>query len=310
MIEFCVYKENDAPAWNTFLATSKNGTFLFDRGFMDYHSDRFDDFSLMIFNEKKLVALFPANLSEDNILHSHAGLTYGGLVTGVNMTAALALIIFDELIKYLRENKIIQLHYKPIPHIYHRHPSEEDLHALFLVGARLNRSDISSAIQLGSSPKFSKSKKRGVNKAKKADLIISKSDEWARYWQVLAANLCRHNTKPTHSLAELRLLKCRFPNHIFLFAAHKQDDLLAGLVVFDCGSTIHIQYIASTEQGRNLGAVDAIVSHLVSLYDQRDWLDFGISTTDQGRSLNVGLSRQKEMYGARTIVYQHYLLNL
>ena len=77
--------------------------------------------------------------------------------------------------------------------------------------------------------------------------------------------MCRHNTKPTHSLAELRLLKCRFPNHIFLFAAHKQDDLLAGLVVFDCGRTIHIQYIASTEQGRNLGAVDAIVSHLVSL---------------------------------------------
>ena len=58
------------------------------------------------------------------------------------MTAALALIIFDELIKYVRAKKIIQLHYKPIPHIYYRNPLEEDLHAPFLVAARLNRSDI------------------------------------------------------------------------------------------------------------------------------------------------------------------------
>lgn len=31
--------------WNAFIARSKNGMFLFDRNYMEYHQDRFDDCS-------------------------------------------------------------------------------------------------------------------------------------------------------------------------------------------------------------------------------------------------------------------------
>ena len=45
------------------MKVSKNGTFLFLRAYMDYHSDRFHDHSLMFHNEKgKLIAVLPANI--------------------------------------------------------------------------------------------------------------------------------------------------------------------------------------------------------------------------------------------------------
>lgn len=43
------YTQNDKPLWNAFNAESKNGLFMFDRDYMDYHSDRFVDNSLMFY---------------------------------------------------------------------------------------------------------------------------------------------------------------------------------------------------------------------------------------------------------------------
>lgn len=38
----------DRERWNQFVAQSKQATFLLHRSYMDYHSDRFHDHSLMI----------------------------------------------------------------------------------------------------------------------------------------------------------------------------------------------------------------------------------------------------------------------
>ena len=74
------YTSDYYQIWNDFVANAKNATFLFNRDFMEYHSDRFEDNSLLIFDEKdKLVAIFPANRI-GNELFSHQGLTYGGLI--------------------------------------------------------------------------------------------------------------------------------------------------------------------------------------------------------------------------------------
>ena len=75
-----LYSKQNFELRNSFIDQAKNATFLFNRNFMDYHSDRFQDFSMMIFNEKEnLVALLPANRVDD-IVYSHQGLTYGVLV--------------------------------------------------------------------------------------------------------------------------------------------------------------------------------------------------------------------------------------
>lgn len=305
------YAPELAPDWDAFVDRSKNGTFLLKRGFMDYHADRFTDHSLVVTEDDAIIALLPANQDGD-VLKSHGGLTYGGLVTGDSMTAARALEVFDAITKYLKDDGISALHYKPIPHFYHRQPAEEDLYALFRAGAEITRVDISGSIPIQRRLKFSKSKKHGAKAAVKAGFRVEKSDDWAACWDLLTQVLGdRHDAQPTHSLEEIKLLAGKFPENISLYGAMSGDTMVASLVIFDCGPAIHVQYIASSEEGRANGAVDLIVHTLLEeVFNDREWFDFGISTTNAGRELNAGLSRQKEMFGARTTTYQQYLLRL
>ena len=46
IIPYSIYRKE---AWDAFVDMSKNGTFLLKRGFMDYHSDRFFDCSVLIY---------------------------------------------------------------------------------------------------------------------------------------------------------------------------------------------------------------------------------------------------------------------
>jgi hypothetical protein len=49
------------------------------------------------------------------------------------------------------------------------------------------------------------------------------------------------------------------------------------------------------------------VNHLLGeVFADRDWFSFGISTTNAGRDLNVGLSRQKEMFGGHSVTFAQY----
>ena len=41
------YKSKHFEIWNKFIAKSKNGLFMFNRNFMDYHKDKFKDHSLL-----------------------------------------------------------------------------------------------------------------------------------------------------------------------------------------------------------------------------------------------------------------------
>ena len=72
-----LYEGNDYENWNAFIGQAKNATFLFHRDFMEYHSDRFQDYSLIVLDGEKWVAVLPANVVENQVF-SHQGLTYGG----------------------------------------------------------------------------------------------------------------------------------------------------------------------------------------------------------------------------------------
>lgn len=80
MYNVSVYSDDDKTEWDAFVSKSRQGTFLFQRPYMDYHRDRFKDCSLMLRQEDKLRAMLPANIS-GSTLYSHQGLTYGGLLT-------------------------------------------------------------------------------------------------------------------------------------------------------------------------------------------------------------------------------------
>ena len=131
MLTVIRYNHDRAAEWDAFVAGAKNSTFLLMRGYMDYHSDRFTDCSLMIYKHKDevtinatLVALLPATIHGDE-LRSHGGLTYGGLIMNSDMTAELCLDVFAAINSFLRnECGVNRVVYKPTPWIYHTMPAE------------------------------------------------------------------------------------------------------------------------------------------------------------------------------------------
>lgn len=299
---------SDQTEWNQFVATSKQGNFLFDRNYMDYHSDRFSDYSLMVYRRDKLYAVLPAN-AQGSVLYSHQGLTYGGLITNEHATAEDICSTFRCLNELLRAEGFHRVVYKPIPHIYHRLPAEEDLYALFNVShAQLVERNISSTICLQHPLKWFRDRHYGANKARTEGITITESDDLEAFWRILEANLMQtYGAKPVHSLQEMQLLKSRFPNQIRLFAAMLNGQMLGGTLVYIMPTVVHTQYISASPEGKHLHALDLLFRHLLEV-EFVDWpyFDFGTSNEDHGRALNEGLIYQKEGFGGRGVTYDTY----
>ena len=135
------------------MCNAKNSHFFFQRDYMDYHQDRFEDYSLMIYNSKdELTALLPASRHDDRVV-SHGGLTFGGFLTDMKMKTETMLEIFEAVKNFLRQDNVSTLIYKCMPYIYYQYPSEEDKYALFVNDAELIRRDVSSTVLL-SPPRY------------------------------------------------------------------------------------------------------------------------------------------------------------
>ena len=306
------YEPGHRDAWNRFVAASKNGTFLFHRDYMEYHHDRFQDHSLLFCDERdRFVGLLPASRHGNEVV-SHGGLTYGGVITDAEMKAATMLRLFEAMRDSLRSDGVTRLVYKPVPHIFHLLPAEEDLFALFYHHARLFRRDASSAIWLPDRLKFAKGKREGIRKAGRAGLVVKDSDDFATFFAIGRAVMRdRHNLQPVHSDAEMALLAGRFPEQIRLHAAFTGERMLAGAIVYCFAASAHVQYMYNSDEGLGVGALDIVIDHLVNdRYAGLRYLSFGVSSEDGGRYLNEGLSHQKEMFGARSVVHDFYEMDL
>jgi Acetyltransferase (GNAT) domain len=305
------YDQSLQRIWDDFVQRSKNGTFLFLRGYMEYHSDRFEDFSLLVLEDDKLVALFPANRSDDEV-RSHQGLTYGGLVTDDRMTTPLMLDVFTALMSHLRSQRVRRLYYKTIPTIYCRLPAEEDRYALFLANAALYRRDVLSVVSRTSNAPIQSRRRRGAAKALREGVVVGKSEDWDGFWQLLTQTLqARFEVTPVHSPSEIKQLRGRFPENIGLYLAMLGSEILAGVVIYESTQVAHSQYIASSSKGRETGALDMLFMHLLEVtVAAKLFFDFGISNEEEGQVLNRGLIEQKEGFGARAVVHDFYRLDL
>ncbi len=307
MLELKRYTQNLADQWNSFVSQSKNGVFWFNRNYMDYHSDRFHDNSLLIYRNNKLLTVLPANRTED-VLYSHQGLTHGGFIMSSNVTATDMINAFDMINEYLRKDGFTKVIYKPMPSIYHQISAEEDLYALFRNNAQLIGRNISSTIYQDNKIKFYRLRKHGVRKAFKNGIIVCESDEYVAFWKILSDNLMnRHGVKPVHTLEEITLLHSRFPDNIKLFIAYRNEIPLGGVLVYVTQKVIHPQYCSANSIGKELGALDFLFDFLINTkYIDVPIFDFGQSTEQMGQYLNEGLIFQKEGFGGRGLVYDIY----
>ncbi|TCN57480.1 GNAT family N-acetyltransferase [Flavobacterium circumlabens] len=302
------YQKSDYTTWNAFIAQAKNATFLFHRDFMEYHADRFEDFSLLVFENQKVKAVLPLN-KQGNLLYSHQGLTYGGLVYEGSTKLASVIEIFKAILFFLNENEFEKLHYKTIPSIYHLQPAEEILYSLFLAEAKLVRRDSLSVIDLSQEKNISKIRKRGFQKAISNQLIIKEENDFESFWnEVLIPNLAhKHQAKPVHSIVEMNQLKAHFPNNIYQFNVYAADKIVAGTTIFETETVAHCQYISKNEKRDNLGSLDYLFQYLIQeRFAGKRFFDFGISNENQGKNLNEGLSYWKESFGAGTIIHDFY----
>ena len=327
------YSITRKETWDAFVEMSKNGTFLLKRGFMDYHSDRFFDCSLLVYagispdgdfkekslTTKDLVAVFPANWDkEQRTVYSHQGLTYGGLVVLPEVTQKEVLDIMQAILQYYRDMmQAERLVYKPIPYIYSSIPSGEDLYALFRAGAKLSRRLVSTCVSMQNPMKMRSSRVQQARKAVDHGFYIDRMTEGdnetlREYWTLLEDVLMtHHNARPTHTLQEMQLLMSRFPKNIKLYIVRHEKSIVAGIIVFECRRVAHVQYMASGDEGRAYGALDLLLRHLINeRYKQFDYVDFGTSNEDGGRVLNEGLIFQKEGFGGRAVCYDTYEVNI
>lgn len=302
------YSAENYSEWNRFIAASKNGTFLFHRDFMEYHSDRFRDFSLIVLDGSKPIAVLPANISGAEVF-SHQGLTYGGLIYTNKLKQAAVLEIFKSILLYLNNGGITKLHYKQTPFIYHTTPAQEVEYALFLVHANVVRRDALSVIENASGVKIAANRMEGVKKGIANAFTVKQSDDFKRFWnELLIPNLkARHDAKPVHTEEEMLRLKALFPNNIKLFILEHEGKIAAGTVLFETDTVVHAQYISSGNDKNETGSLDYLFYHLItSEFKNKKFFDFGISNEQAGRKLNNGLSFWKESYGARTVVQDFY----
>lgn len=302
------YRRDDKELWNSFVNKARNATFLFDRNYMDYHADRFDDNSFMFYHKGKLKAVLPANVAGDT-LYSHQGLTYGGLLLDKKATVEDVLECFDSLNSWLRENGISKVVYKALPWIYQQYPSEEDLYALtWKCKAQLISRDISSSIVIDNKLKFAESRKSGIRKALSLNIEVGESNDVDGFWHVLEDNLGnRYNAKPVHTASEMKLLMSRFPNNIKLYVAKMNGEIVGGTLIYVTPQVVHTQYISASVEGKKHGALDLLFDYIINkVYANCRYFDFGKSTEQGGAYLNEPLIFQKEGFGGRGVCYDWY----
>ncbi len=315
------YCASDIALWEGCVSGSRNGTFLFHRGYMDYHADRFADHSLLFFSAKgALLAVLPANegVSADGLrtLYSHQGLTYGGFVLSPHATMDDVLAMLTLTIAYLRDNGFHTLIYKSMPTIYHEYPSEEDEYALWRYGAQLSACNISSAVQLWNDSytiPLQYRRRRGVTKAQQRGYCVNTTTDLRRFYDIMTVNLReRYHTTPVHTLEEMQLLMSRFPENIVCYVAQRDGVAEAGVIIYHCRHTAHAQYIQSSPQGKADGALDLLITHLIAHYKTLGYryFDLGISNEQGGHVLNTGLIAQKEGFAARGITYKQWTLTI
>ena len=275
---------------------------------MDYHNDRFQDFSLMIYKNEKLIALMPAN-KVDDCVYSHQGLTYGGFIYKSDLKSEDVINLLKAVLNYLLDNKIKTLELKELPIVFLENQTNNPLAYLcFKLKAQLVRVDMHSVVDLKFKA-YNRSRKNGYKRGQKNNLVVKEVNDFEDFWnKILIPNLDnKHDVKPVHSLEEIQLLKTKFPNKIRQFNVYHNNIIVAGTTIFETKHVAHSQYISGNADKNTLGSLDFLHHHLLEdVFASKSYFNFGISNLNQGQNINQGLLYWKEGFGSHSITQSFY----
>jgi hypothetical protein len=278
---------------------------------MDYHKDRFEDFSLMIYKEDKLYAILPANINGE-VVYSHQGLTYGSLILQESAKLKSTFLAFKEALKFLFEEGVKKLDIRIIPTFYNSLPSDELEYILYKAEASLVKRDMILLIDYQNKLRFQKNRREGINKAKRKGLTVKVDGDYEKFWNdILIPNLKgKHNATPVHSLDEIKRLATRFPKHICQVNVYQDDKIVAGTTVFLTKNVVHPQYVSGDLNKNELGSLDLLYDFIIDHFkEERNYFSFNTSSEENGKLLNEGLLFWKESCGARPHIFNNYEIN-
>lgn len=317
------YTENIEKEWDEFvLGKSMNGTFLQTRKFINYHpKDRFKDCSLCIRKGNELVATIMACEIEDEgkrTFFAHKGSTFGGITISEKIHSATAISeLFDLLNDNLINRGFQKAYIKMVPRMYQNKNTDILDYFLYKNGYSCFN-ELNYYMQLkrykGDVPAaFSKSKRRDYRYSLNNNLefkVLTSKEEIADFYKVLRMNLEKLNLKAVHSLEDLYDLKFnRFFEDIKFYGVYLEGKMIAGSMVFIFnGNIFHTQYLSSDEEYLKLFPMDFLITNLIetAVNNGMKKFSFGICTEDQGRYLNLGLSRFKEGFGVEFGINRSY----
>ena len=307
------YQESDYELWNTFVSAAKNATFLFHRDFMEYHKERFEDFSLLVFDKVKLVAVLPAN-RVDNKVYSHQGLTYGGLVYASKLKIEKIEVILDLLFDFFKSKRIEHFYLHPIPSFYLGQGNAAIDFFLMKRGAQLYRKEMNMVAHLHQEIPISKSKLKHFRRTEVLGLRVVEETNFQPFWEkILEPRLAeKYDAKPVHSLAEIQLLQERFPKNIKQFSAYLEDKIVAGITIFEFENGVKSQYGATSKKGEKYRALDFLFISLLDVFQKRGkhFFDMGIVNDSGEKGFHSGLLQQKEELGCTVWNQDFYEIKL
>ena len=307
-----IYSSKYKTIWNELIKDSSNALFFHNREYLEYNKSLYKERSLLIFRKKTLVAIFLANVTGDTV-YSYSGLTFGGLLLKNGERSSEIAKYLDLIINFYSKEGFKKIIYKPVPHIFHKYPCEEDLFFLMKYDTKILRRDLSSYIPLSPNKKnvkYSNLRKRQIKKAKLNNILITENIPIEIFYSLLEKTLLKHNAKPTHKLNDLFFLCEKFPEEIKFKAAKKDDRFLSAVMIFRFMNIFHTQYIVNSNKGKEFGALDLIIDDLLTNTEIKG-LSLGRSNSPKNNlEINEGLIWQKESFGARGIILETYEIKL
>jgi len=292
------YQPGDAAEWDRCVRDSEGACLLFQRGYMEYHADRFADASLTARLDGRLIGVFPASSGKDGVF-SHGGLTFGGWQFALGSPAEIRRQVHAETLARYRHDGNAKLIIRALPGFFHDCGGAEEWWRPGLTG---ERALTGAAVDLSAPEKLGIKRRPCAVKALNTHEFAASSAE--EFWPLLEeVLLARHGVAPTHSLSEMLLLQGRFPGQILTFKASQDQRILAGVMLFVSRDVAHVQYMATSLAGRASHALDGLLVWLMRAHVGRlRWFSMGTSNEKDGR-INQGLLDYKLSFGAKPFAH-------
>jgi hypothetical protein len=300
--ELTTFSQNQSHLWDSSLNKALNGTLQQSRVFLNYNGRKFQDQSLFINrqNTQAPIAMLPAASQPSLIVSSHPGSAFGGLVVLERLNLVETLEIFQLILKHYKLQGFKEFRYRAVPRIFHQKLWEEDLSALMILGADMRSNRPYQYLIKGESPL---GRRRSRISAGKAGCETRVSENVDLIHSVIRKTLLRqHNTEPLHTVEDLKYLMEEFPSNVYLNETVQQDVICAAACVLKLNHVHHFQYLANTEAGRQIHALDNTIEFVWNSLADNELLSFGHSMVPgKNEILNIGLANFKIEFGAMSV---------